>query len=272
LLLVPVLFAMLLLAGAKVGHLLMIAMIGLAAAPFCWGAIKPYQRLRVSAVLMQSDYVRRAIIESPDRYAFLASKRDAIEWAASSGLQLVHSKNAIGSGGLLGYGWGNGTYVRHGRLPDRHNDFIMAVIGQQWGFAGCVLVLGCFAVIVIAGVRVASVTADPFARLLSVGVVVLITMQVIINVGMSVGLMPITGMSLPFVSYGGSGLITNFIAVALLISVSQRRPFLLANKPFEYRRRRKESNALHGYEEGLPTLTGSSTDSSNLHAASAVVR
>ncbi|MCH8150636.1 MAG: rod shape-determining protein RodA, partial [Planctomycetes bacterium] len=272
LLLVPVLFSMLLLAGAKIQHLLMIAMIGLAAAPFCWEAIKPYQQLRVSAVLMQSESVRRAIIESPERYKFLATKREAIEWAASSGLQLVHSKNAIGSGGLLGYGWGNGTYVQHGRLPDRHNDFIMAVIGQQWGFAGCVLVLGCYAVIVIAGVRVASVTADPFARLLAVGVVVMITTQVIINVGMSVGLMPITGMSLPFVSYGGSGLFTNFIALGLLISVSQRRPFLLANKPFEYRRRRPESSELHGYEEGLPALTGSSEDSSNSCAASAVDR
>lgn len=269
LLLVPVLFAMLLLAGAKVGHLLMIAMIGLAAAPFCWDAIKDYQRLRISAVLMQSDYVRRAIIESPERYAFLASKRDAIEWAASSGLQLVHSKNAIGSGGLFGYGWGKGIYVQHGRLPDRHNDFIMAVIGQQWGFVGCVLVLGCFAVIVVAGVRIASATADPFARLLSVGVVVLITTQVIINVGMSVGLMPITGMSLPFVSYGGSGLFTNCIAVALLISVSQRRPYLLANRPFEFGRRRKESSELHDYEEGLPKLTGASDEPSHSLAGSA---
>ncbi len=84
--------------------------------------------------------------------------------------------------------------------------------------------------------------------------------------------MPITGMSLPFVSYGGSGLFTSFIAVALLISVSQRRPFLLANKPFEYRRCRKESNELHGYEEGLPTLTGSSDHSSNSCPASAVDR
>lgn len=272
LLLVPVLFAMLLLAGARVRHLVMIAMVGLAAAPFCWGAIKDYQRLRVSAVLMQSEAVRRAIIESPERYEFLATKREAIEWSASSGLQLVHSKNAIGSGGLLGYGWGKGTYVEHGRLPDRHNDFIMAIIGQQWGFAGCMLVLGCFAVIAIAGVRVASVTADPFARLLSVGVVVLITTQVIINVGMSVGLMPITGMSLPFVSYGGSGLFTSFIAVALLISVSQRRPFLLANKPFEYRRRPAQSTELHDYDEGLPTLSESSEDSSNVRAASAVDR
>lgn len=258
LLLLPVLFGMLLIAGAKVRHILILAMIALAAAPFAWWKIKDYQRLRVSAVLLQNDELRHAVIEQPDDYTFLATKRQAIEWAASSGYQLVHSKNAIGSGGLLGQGWGHGVYVEQNLLPDRHNDFVMAVVGHQWGLAGSVLVLACYAVMVLAGVRIASGTADPFARLLAVGVIILIATQVIINIGMSVGLMPITGMTLPFVSYGGSSLFTNFIAVALLISVSQRRPYLLANKPFEWaRRRRRQPTELNDYEEGLPTLVGS---------------
>jgi cell division protein FtsW (lipid II flippase) len=93
------------------------------------------------------------------------------------------------------------------------------------------MVLGCYVAIAVAGVRIASGTQDPFARLVAVGVVTLLCAQVVINVGMSVGLLPITGMTLPFVSYGGSSLLCNFFAVALLISVSQHRPFLLTRSP-----------------------------------------
>lgn len=254
LLLLPVLFTMLFMAGARVSHLLIIVMIAVAVAPLLWSQIEGYQRMRVTAVLLQSDRVRQAVIDNPEAYpALVTSKRQAIEWAASSGYQLVHSKNAIGSGGLLGFGWGDGIYVNNPLLPDRHNDFVLSIVGHQWGLVGCLLVLACFAVIVVAGVRVASVTTDPFGRLLSVGVVVLIATQVLINVGMTVGLMPITGMTLPFVSYGGSSLLTNFAAAALLISVSQRRPFLLATRPFDFaRRRKKEKMEFKDYQDRRP--------------------
>ena len=242
LLLVPVLFTMLFMAGARIRHLLLIVIIGLAAAPIAWGQIKGYQRARVTAVLLQSDHVREAVAQKRGRYRLLGTPRQAIEWAASSGYQLVHSKNAIGSGGLLGQGWGRGVYTRSGLLPDRHNDFVFAIIGHQWGLLGCLLVLACYVVFVLAGVRVASATTDPFGRLVAVGVVSLIATQVLINVGMTVGLMPITGMTLPFVSYGGSSLLFNFAAVALLVSVSQSRPFLLATRPFEYGRRRERAD------------------------------
>ncbi len=255
-LLLPVLFTMLFMAGAKVRHLLIIAMIGVALVPLAWRELKPYQRLRVTAVLLQSDSLRRAIIADPAPYKEIATKRQAIEWSAGSGYQLVHSKNAIGSGGIFGYGWGNGIYVDYDRLPDRHNDLILAIIGHQWGLCGCLLVLACYLAIVVSGVRIASVTSDPFARLLAVGVVVLIATQVIINIGVTVGLMPITGMTLPFVSYGGSSVMSNFLAVALLISVSQRRPFLLADKPFEYRARRELPPPSPGPEDGRSSVSG----------------
>ncbi len=240
-LMAPVLFSMLLLAGARMRHLLLILIIGFGAAPMAWGQIKGYQKARVTAVLLQSDTVRQAVIRRPERFEMLASKRQAVEWAASSGYQLVHSKNAIGSGGFFGQGWGKGVYVRSGLLPDRHNDFVFSIIGHQWGFAGCLLVLACFTVIVIAGARIASVTTDPFGRLLAVGAVTLMATQVLINITMTVGLMPITGMTLPFVSYGGSSLLCNFVAVALLVSVSQHRPFLLSDKPFEYGRKERDT-------------------------------
>ncbi len=233
-LLAPVLLIMLFMAGARMRHLLIVALIGLAAAPLAWGQIKGYQRARVTAVLLQSEGLRRAVIDNPQRYHWLAGRRQAIEWAAGSGYQLVHSKNAIGSGGLVGQGWGNGAYVRSTLLPDRHNDFVFAVIAHQWGLVGCLIVLACYVVIVLSGIRIASATAEPFGRLLALGVVALIVTQAVINIGMTLGLMPITGLTLPFVSYGGSSLLSNFMAVALLISVSKSRPFLLAAKPFEF--------------------------------------
>lgn len=230
----PVLFVMLFMAGARIRHLLIIALMGLAALPFAWEQIKGYQRARVTAVILQSDWLRRDVIDSPERYEGFVSKRQALEWAASSGFQLVHSKNAIGSGGAVGNGWGDGVYVESNLLPDRHNDFIFAMIAHQWGFFGALLILSGYAAIVLAGARIASATAEPSGRLLAFGLVSLIAMQAVVNIGMSTGLMPITGMTLPFVSHGGSSLLSNAIAVALLISVSRHRPFMLATTPFEF--------------------------------------
>ena len=239
-LLVPVLFAMLFIAGARIRHLAIISVISVALIPLAWGRLAAYQRLRVTAVLMQNDSLRRAVIDQPEKYRALATKRQAMEWAAGSGYQLVHSKNAIGSGGLLGQGWGRGIYIENNLLPDRHNDFVFAIVAHQWGLAGGAIVMTCFAVIVIAGVRIASATPEPFARLLAVGVVALIGAQATISVGMTVGLLPITGMTLPFVSYGGSSLLFNFAATALLISVAQHRPYLLTTEPFVFQREQHE--------------------------------
>ncbi len=258
LLLIPVLFTMLYMAGAKVKHLAIIAALGLAVSPLAWFQIQGYQRLRVTAVLLQSDAVRRSVIDQQGFCKHLAGKRQAIEWAAGAGYQLVHSKNAIGSGGVIGHGWGDGVYVNSGLLPDRHNDFVFAVIAHQWGLLGCMVVLGCYAVITISGVMIASSTDEPFARLLAVGVLALLVTQVLINIGMAVGLMPITGMTLPFVSYGGSSMLTNFIAAALLVSVSQDRPFLLALRPFEFGKKGPEDRShLVDYDDvGTPPPTG----------------
>jgi len=239
-LLVPVLFAMLFAAGARIRHIALISVMLTALVPFAWGKLAAYQRLRVTTVLLQSDALRQAVIERPERYRSLATKRQALEWAASSGYQLVHSKNAIGSGGVLGQGWGRGIYVENNLLPDRHNDFVFAIIAHQWGLAGGAAVMLCYAVIVVAGLRIASATSEPFARLLAVGIVALIGSQATISVAMTLGLLPITGMTLPFVSYGGSSLLFNFAAVALLISISQHRPYLLTTEPFVFQREQHE--------------------------------
>ncbi|HRX85158.1 MAG TPA: FtsW/RodA/SpoVE family cell cycle protein [Phycisphaerae bacterium] len=233
----PILFGMLFVAGAKIKHLLLIIALGLACVPVLWMKMHPYQRSRVVAVALQSESLRERMVKNPKKYAFTGfDRRDVMEWEVSSGMQLVRSKAALGSGGFLGQGWGHGTYVEYNFLPDRHNDFVFAIVGHQWGFVGCLVVLLCYGVIVVAGVEIATVTAEPLGRLVAMGVVSLIAAQALINLGMTVGLMPVTGMTLPFVSYGGTSLVTNFIAIALLVSVSQHRPFMLAKKPFEWQK------------------------------------
>lgn len=239
-LLVPVLFGMLFIAGARIRHLAVLIVVGVIVAPFVWGHLAPYQRLRVTALLLQNDDLRRNVIERPEEYSAIATKRQALEWAAGMGYQLVQSKNAIGSGGALGYGWGQGIYVENNLLPDRHNDFIFAVITHQWGLLGGAIVLACYVIITVAGLRIASATTEPFARLLAVGVVALMICQALISMSMTMGLLPVTGMTLPFVSYGGSSLLFNFASVALLVSIAQHRPYLLTTDPYVLRRDQHE--------------------------------
>ncbi|MEE9297008.1 MAG: FtsW/RodA/SpoVE family cell cycle protein [Phycisphaerae bacterium] len=234
LLIMPVLFVMLFAAGAKTKHFVAVGACGLCVMPVLWTRLQPYQRSRFLGVLLQSEGLRARVIEEPHKYRFLGSERQSREWEHGSGMQLVRSKAALGSGGLTGHGWARGAFVEFSFLPDKHNDFIFAMVGHQWGLVGCLLVVTCYVIMVLAGIEIAAATPEPFARLLAVGVVALLSTQVAINIGMTIGLVPITGMTLPFVSYGGSSLLANFIGIGLLISVSRSRPFLLADKPFEF--------------------------------------
>ncbi len=215
LMLLPVLLAMLFVAGARRRHLATIILAGCATMPlFYFYGMKPYQRDRIRVLFKQ---------EAADQ-----------RWHMGPGYQLRQGLIALGTGGLTGVGYGQGPVVRYGLLPEEHNDFIFAVIGNQWGLAGCLLVIGCYIVIIVCGLEVATVTNDPFGRLLAVGVVVMIVAQALLNICMNIGLAPITGMTLPFVSFGGSSLWANFLALGLLVNVAQRRPMLIAHPPFEY--------------------------------------
>ena len=216
LMLLPVLFAMLFVAGAQLRHLATIVLLGLATLPlFYIFGMKPYQRDRVLAVFRQ---------DTPDA-----------RWHMGPGYQLHQSKIALGSGGVSGEGYGQGVFVQYELLPEEHNDFVFAIIGNQWGLIGALLVILAYGVIVLAGIEVATVTNDPFGRLLAVGIVAMIAVQALLNICVTIGLAPITGMPLPFVSAGGSSLWANFIGLGLLINVAQRRPLLIANPPFEHR-------------------------------------
>ena len=216
LLLLPTLFVMLYVAGAKLKHLLTIVVLGavVAVAFYRSPLMNDYQRDRIHSLLNQDD--------TNDRMRL------------NEGYQLNQSKIALGSGGLFGKGVRQSAFFRHNLLPEEHNDFIFAVVGHQWGFAGCMAVMLLYLVMIASGLTIASSTTDPFGRLLAVGVCALLFAQMSINIGMTIGLMPITGMTLPFVSMGGSSLVANYLAIGLLIDVARRRPPDLAKKPFEF--------------------------------------
>ena len=116
-----------------------------------------------------------------------------------------------------------GTQNTHGVLPERHTDFVFSVVGEEWGFAGCVFVLGLLFGIMLLCLDVAYSTTDPFGRLLAVGVCTMIFVQTVVNVGMTIGLMPITGLTLPFVSYGGSSLMPSMAGLSLVMNVGLRK-------------------------------------------------
>ena len=115
-----------------------------------------------------------------------------------------------------------------------HTDFIFAVIAAQFGLVGTSAVLSLYLILFAFGLRIAQTNYDPFGRLLAVGIVAMLATQTVINIAMTLGLLPVTGMTLPFVSYGGSSLCASLIAAALLISVGKHRSLSLAQRPFEF--------------------------------------
>jgi cell division protein FtsW (lipid II flippase) len=234
LLMMPILFTMLFVAGAKVKHLLIIVFLALLVSPLLWREIKPYQRIRISSVLLQNDWVQEKAEQYPVLGKILVGKKfSASQWENQWGYHLTRSKFAIASGGMSGYGFRQGPFVKYDFLAHRHNDFIFAVIAHQWGFLGCLGLFGLYAVIIVCGLEIAGHNTDPFGRLLAVGIIAMFTVEVIANVGMTIGLMPITGLTLPLVSYGGSSLLVGMTSVGLLNNIGRHWPFSVAHKPFE---------------------------------------
>ena len=126
----------------------------------------------------------------------------------------------FGSGGVTGKGWREGLFIEFDTwLPEKHNDFIFAVVGHEWGLVGALLTLLCYMVIVVIGYDVATMTMDPFARLVAVGLSTMFAVQVLTNLCMTVGLGPITGVTLPFVSSGGSSVLMTFLALGIVFRI-----------------------------------------------------
>jgi len=166
--------------------------------PFFWDKLKTYQQERI--------------------LTFFDPSRDAF----GSGYQAIQSKVAIGSGGLFGTHYLQGTQKGLAFLPERHTDFIYSVVGEELGLLGAVFLLAVFLIVIMRGVHHGTVARRPFARFLAIGVVTYFTFHVVVNVAITTGLLPVTGLPLPLISYGGSNLLTSSLLLGLLLNVSSR--------------------------------------------------
>lgn len=189
---------LLFLGGARIAHLLCL---GLSLLPVTY------------LLIMQSDYRRRRFLN------FLDPWQDP----TNAGFQLTQSFVALGNGGLFGVGLGEGRQKLF-FLPEVHSDFVLALVGEELGFLGTGVLLGLFAVLIVRGFHIAGRAPDAFGRHLASGVTLLLGVQVVINMGVVSGLLPTKGLTLPFVSYGGSSLIVSLGAIGMLLSVSRAAP------------------------------------------------
>jgi rod shape determining protein RodA len=168
-------------------------------APFLWKHLKPYQQRRIATFL------------NPDT--------DPL----GAGYHIIQSKIAVGSGMTWGKGFLQGTQNHLNFLPEHHTDFIFSVFAEEWGFVGCVVLMGLYLLLVLRGLAIAQRARDRFGILLCLGVVSVIFWQVVINVGMVTGLLPVVGIPLPFFSYGGSSMLCLLIGIGLVMNVAIRR-------------------------------------------------
>jgi rod shape determining protein RodA len=227
---VPTLFAMLFVAGAKIRHLMAVVAMALILAPIAWFA-GPKDKtglgfelpvLRHLPVLVKS-YQR-------DRVYALFSSDPAVLW--KTGFQQERAMIAFGAGGVSGRG---ALRIPVGQtVPEAHNDMIFALVGEQFGFIGSAVLLASYLVLFASGIEIASGTREPFGRLVAVGTVSLLAGQTFLNLMVSLKLMPVTGITLPFVSYGGSSLLASFISVGLLLNIGRHRPLVMAKDSFEF--------------------------------------
>ncbi|MDI9419172.1 MAG: rod shape-determining protein RodA [Firmicutes bacterium] len=204
---VGIVFAMTYVAGGNIRHLGLIALIGIVAA--------------TAAILLS--YYKVVKIIQPYQLRRLLAFIDPYSDPTDSGWNVIQSMVAIGSGGFLGKGYLNGTQSQLYFLPANHTDFIFSVAAEEFGFVGASLILCTYAFLIWRGIKIALLAKDRFGTLLAVGCVSYFVFHLIINVGMTVGIMPVTGLPLPFLTYGGSTLLTSLMAVGILLNVGLRR-------------------------------------------------
>ncbi len=140
-----------------------------------------------------------------------------------AGLQLISSMTGIGSGGILGKGFLKGTQIAGGFVPEAHTDFIFSVVGEEWGMIGAIILLIVYGFLIIRFIRISIYSKDIFGTILCTGVISSFLFSIVQNIGMTIGIMPITGITLPLMSYGGSSILTNFIAIGLVLNVGMRK-------------------------------------------------
>jgi rod shape determining protein RodA len=194
-----VFFSILFFAGMRLRVFVLLALVGGAAVPLLWGHLKPYQQQRV--------------------LTFLSPEMDPL----GAGYHVIQSKIAIGSGMFWGKGYLHGTQNKLNFLPEQHTDFIFSVFAEEWGYVGALVLVGLYAALVLRGLQIAYRAKDRFGSLLAFGVIAIVFWQAVINIGMTSGILPVVGIPLPLVSYGGSSLTSMMMAVGLVINVNMRR-------------------------------------------------
>lgn len=199
LLLLGIFLVMIFAGGLRLRYVFGFLAAGLCVVPFAWHFLKPYQKDRL--------------------LVFLNPNIDPL----GAGYTIIQSKIAVGSGKILGKGWLAGTQNQLNFLPERHTDFIFSVIGEEWGFIGAICLIYCYFRLINCGLNIADQVKDKFGVMIAVGIVAILALQVIINIGMVIGLFPIVGITLPFVSYGRTSFLIFSVMMGLLLSLSKRR-------------------------------------------------
>ncbi len=171
----------------------------LVAMPFGWHVLRAYQKDRL--------------------LVFLNPNIDPL----GAGYTIIQSKIAVGSGGLVGKGWLSGTQNQLNFLPERHTDFIFSVIGEEWGLLGSMFVVACYSVLIYCGFKIAESVKEQFGQFVTVGIVSILALQAVINIGMVMGMFPVVGITLPLVSYGRTSFMVFAVMLGFLLNLSKKR-------------------------------------------------
>lgn len=198
-LLIPLFVALLFISGFRLNWLLEAFGAGVIASPFLWFGLKPYQKSRI--------------------LSFINPNLDPL----GSGYQVIQSKIAVGSGGIWGRGFLCGTQCHLKFIPQHHTDFIFSLLAEEWGFWGGCLTIVLFLFLILKGLDICTHAKDRLGMIIAYTVVLILGFHIFINIGMVIGMMPVTGLPLPFISYGGSAMVGNFMAIGLLLNIKMRR-------------------------------------------------
>lgn len=224
---VPILAVCLFAAGARVRHFATVGALVAAVLPIAW-------------FFLLHDYQKERVI------TFISPARSS----QGGAYQALQSQIAVGAGGLLGKGFEQGTQGALGFLPFRHTDFIFAVVGEEWGFVGGVLLLALYGLVLYALGEIALGTRDLEGRLVVVGVATILLTQVAVNIAMATGICPVVGITLPLVSYGGSSLLANLGGLGLAASVAMRKPVIWSGS----KKAERDPTTLLSNLEALPSV------------------
>ncbi len=196
---IVIFFGMLYMAGVPLRNMAIFTAAGMALLPLLWSRLMDYQRMRL--------------------LVFINPEMDPLGY----GYQLMQSMIAIGSGGIMGKGLYEGTQARLQFLPEQHTDFIFSVLGEELGLIGAVVLLALYFWLIYRILKIGSYSKDSFGALLCTGVATMFTFQILVNIGMTISVMPVTGLPLPFMSYGGSSMMLNMLSIGVVLNVGMRR-------------------------------------------------